>query len=310
MTFLPQQVILEVTSRCNLGCKGCAVHGPERYTTRSLGDMTEEIWKPAIDEIGSWKKKVNLTTHGGGEPLLHPNLDRILVHAKKYPDIEVGFLTNGMLLDQRWSEFIVERNLNWVAFSIDGVDPKTHRIVRKKSDLRQIEKNLLTLIGLKEKSGVDKPSIMLNMVAYDEVADQAEAFLNKWLDRVNGITVSHFRNPPESRRWPNTPENRQPCYLLWNQMVISWDGKMALCCEDFNADHILGNTGSKSLLEIWNGDGMDEIRKLHEKGDYHLHPLCVDCDTWADYMRSETIEESKGRKKAVRVSQTEYTKFP
>ncbi len=131
MIYLPSQVILEVTSACNLCCKGCAIHGPQHYVTRPMGTMEEKVWRTAIADIGSWGREVNLTTHGGGEPLLHPRLKEILTFAISFPRLEIGFLTNGMLLDQDWSEFLVSLGLDWISFSIDGVFPETHRIVRK-----------------------------------------------------------------------------------------------------------------------------------------------------------------------------------
>lgn len=307
MTYIPSQVILEVTSACNLRCKGCAIHGPQHYVTRPMGMMQEKVWRTAISDIGSWGRKVNIATHGGGEPLLHPRLKEILTFARSFPELEIGFLSNGMLLDQDWSEFLVSLGLDWVSFSIDGVCPETHRIVRKKSDLNVIENNLCTLLEIKQNAGAQKPRVMLNMVAYDEVLDQRELFVERWINKVDSVMISHYRNPPDSKHWPVTPADREPCFLLWCQMVIAWDGRLGLCCEDFNIDFPLGRVTERPLLEIWNGQKISRVRNMHKRGEFDSHSMCRVCDTWADNIANESKDEARGYRIIQRASQTVYS---
>ncbi len=305
MFCFPSQVVLEVTNFCNLRCKGCAVNGPHAFVTRPRMMMEEGIWKSAIADMASWKKEINLTLHGGGEPLLHPQFREIITYAKSFPMLHAGFLTNGMLMDKDWSESVLSADLDWIAFSIDGVNPDTHKLVRKNSDLHRIENNLTTLLELRQMTGSRKPFVSLNMVMYEEVADQRDAFLARWIHQVDAITISHYRTPPSSRRWPNVPLKRTPCFLLWNQMIIASDGRLGLCCEDFNIDYCLGKVGEKPLAELWNGPEMTKMRRLQEQGEWDAHPMCRICDTWADDT-AQREDTSAGYRIIRRASQTEY----
>ena len=290
--IVPANVILETSALCNVSCLGCALHGPHRFVTRDFGHMPRSVWEPVVREIGSWNTKVSLATHGGGEPLLNPQLMEILKLANSFPNLETGFLTNGMLLDEAWADFLTDVELDWVAFSIDGVSPKTHDKVRRGSDLLRVEQNLMTLLRMKKDKGTDFPHVKLNMVAYDSIKDQRDAFVEKWVDRVEAVMISHYRNPPDSKRWPGVPEKRQMCNLLWSQVIIAWDGRIGLCCEDFNIDFSLGRIGDDgTLLELWNGAEISKVRKLHEQGQFDQHPMCRVCDTWAEgYVRKETVD--------------------
>ncbi|MBN2232446.1 MAG: radical SAM protein [Deltaproteobacteria bacterium] len=293
---LPASVILEVTARCNLACLGCALHGPQRCVDRPTGDMTREVWAPVIAELGAAGHPVALTTHGGGEPLLHPELRDILRHARSFANLEVGFLTNGMLLDASWSEFLVDLGLPWIAVSIDGVDPENHRRLRRGSDLVRIEDNLETLLEIRRRRGDGLPAVRLNMVAYDEIADQRDAYLARWLDRVDVVMVSHYRNPPTSKRWPGvTGHDRKPCGLPWWQAVVAWDGRLALCCEDFNVDHPVGTVGAggATLADCWNGPELTRVRALHRAGRWDEPPLCRECDTWAEEYLAVTADDAE-----------------
>ncbi len=294
--YIPSNIILEVSALCNVSCLGCALHGPRGFVTRPFGNMKKEIWEPVIREIGSWDQRVSLTTHGGGEPLMSPDLREILKFAKSFPNINVGFLTNGMLMDKSWAEFLIGIGLDWIAFSIDGVIPDTHDKIRKNSNLVQVEKNVETLLSLKNERNCPIPEVKLNMVAYDDIIDQKDAFIAKWIDRVNAVMVSCYRNPPESKRWPGVPKERKPCKLLWSQAVVAWDGRIGLCCEDFNIDHSPGSVGeNSSLLELWNGPEFTKIREFHTKGLFDAHPMCSQCDTWAEeYSREVFFDDEKG----------------
>jgi len=306
---IPSSIILEVSALCNVSCLGCALHGPDGFVVRPFGNMKRETWEPVIREIGSWDKKVCVSAHGGGEPLMNPDLRDILSLAKSFPNIEVGFLTNGMLMDESWAEFVISAGLDWIAFSIDGVTPETHDKIRWKSDLVKVEKNLETLLNLKKKKQSMVPKVKLNMVAYDAIMDQKDAFVEKWINKVDGVMVSHYRNPPESKRWPNIPVQRKPCRLLWSQAVVAWDGRLGLCCEDFNIDHSPGRVGKDAgLLELWNGPEMSTLRTLHKKGQYDKHPMCIKCDTWAEDYARETRKNKKGYTVTDSPSQTAYSK--
>lgn len=304
---LPSSVVLEVSALCNISCKGCALHGPQGFVTRPFGNMKKSVWAPVIKEMGSWHRKVAVVAHGGGEPLLNPEFKDLIGLAKTFPNLNIGFLTNGMRLDEAWVDFIMDVGLDWIAFSLDGVDPKTHDAIRKKSSLVKVEANLHRLLAARSKAGTELPKIKLNMVAYDEIKDQADDFVDKWVRKVDGVMVSHYRNPPQSKRWPNVPLERKPCKLLWNQAIVAWDGRLGLCCEDFNIDHSPGCIGNgTSLAEIWRGALFERVRALHRQSLYEDHPLCRDCDSWAEDYARKNQTHPKGYNMVVSPSQTEF----
>ncbi len=332
--IFPSSVIMEVSALCNVSCLGCAFHGPFSFVKRPLGNMKREIWESVIKEISSWNRDVSIILHGGGEPLLNPDLKEIVQTACSCSGIkEVGFLTNGMLLDESWSSFITDLKLDWVAFSIDGVSPETHDSIRKKSNLLKVESNLDILLEMKKKKNSLLPHVKLNMVTYDEIAGQKDAFIKKWIDKVDAVMISNYRNPPESKRWGGTPEKRKPCPLLWNQAVVAWDGRIGLCCEDFNIDYSPGvidyssgiidsspdfidysqsRTGEsmkgQTLLELWNNSAIEKVRALHTNGEYDLHLMCRSCDSWAEECSWESIECEKGYNAMKSISQTVYSR--
>ena len=78
-----------ITNKCQQRCAHCC-------NVKLLGNthMPEDIWKEAIKYSGHYGEMVAL---GGGEPLLHPDIERIVFHALGNKCIEsTWFATNGL----------------------------------------------------------------------------------------------------------------------------------------------------------------------------------------------------------------------
>ena len=280
--LLPKEIILEVTNVCNLRCRYCHFHGRGVKKRRSLGCMARETWERALDELQDWPQPVTLMTHGAGEPLLHPQLYDILKKAKGISGLQVGFMTNGMFLDNSWSERLLDIGLDWMAFSIDGVIPLTHDAFRVNADLTKIERYVDFLIEEKERRGCNFPILTFNMVGYPEILDQVNDYVRRWLPFAETVMVSLFRPIGSRRLWDgNSPFPFRPCPLLNHQMVISYDGQVGLCCEDIHLDVPIGRISFQTLEQVYNESPvLQEYRKRHQDGHIDRLTLCRDCQVW------------------------------
>jgi MoaA/NifB/PqqE/SkfB family radical SAM enzyme len=110
----PQQVFLELTSRCNLACLHCS-------TDYGLPGPRQKDLDPAIVErLMPWLERarfVNLNVVG--EPLLASSLDSVAGRLAG-AGVEVSFNTNGLLLSERRSEHLVRQGVHSISVSFDG----------------------------------------------------------------------------------------------------------------------------------------------------------------------------------------------
>jgi MoaA/NifB/PqqE/SkfB family radical SAM enzyme len=118
--------------QCNLACKYC-----NEYDKVSK-PVPLETMKRRIDHLA--KLGTNIVTISGGEPLLHPQLDEIIRHMRKYPII-AGMITNGYLLTADRIKRLNAAGLDHLQISIDNVNPDD---VSKKS-LKVLDKKLQLL---------------------------------------------------------------------------------------------------------------------------------------------------------------------
>ncbi len=107
--------------RCNLACTYC-----NEYDDFSPPVPIEEMER-RIDELGRLGTAV--ITISGGEPLLHPDIDRVIARIRKTGAI-AGMITNGYLLMPDRIERLNRAGLDHLQISIDNVMPDA---VSKKS---------------------------------------------------------------------------------------------------------------------------------------------------------------------------------
>lgn len=154
---LPLNLLVEVTSKCNLSCRMCNIH----YDSRSgitIGDAllerTFELARTAAD----------VNPFGLGEPLLHPDIVGI-VGRYKSAGASVGLTTNGMLLSGEISKGFITSGLDHLVVSIDAADPLLFSEIRRGADLQRICDNIRLLNRMKKSMSSGKPSLALNVVA-------------------------------------------------------------------------------------------------------------------------------------------------
>lgn len=103
-----------VTRRCNLACGYC-----NEYDDFSP-PVPFETLLARVDHLAGLKTAS--ITFTGGEPLLHPDLDRI-VRAARGHGMVVTMITNGFRLSRNWIERLNAADLQGMQISIDNLKP-------------------------------------------------------------------------------------------------------------------------------------------------------------------------------------------
>jgi radical SAM protein with 4Fe4S-binding SPASM domain len=164
---LPQELQIEVTGACNLRCRMCLVRYAPAVGKRE-GALSYEQYLELVDGLPRLRK---LTLQGLGEPLLSPHIFDMVEHATGR-GVEVGFNSNGTLLDRAKSARLVEVGLGWLHVSLDGATAATYEDVRHGTDFaphpgqfERVVRNLRTLVEVREHAEAGGPRIQLVFVA-------------------------------------------------------------------------------------------------------------------------------------------------
>lgn len=288
----PSSILIEILNVCNLNCRMCPQHSknPDVASPRKKGLMDFELYKKIIDDIP--QKNTFVSTIGAGEPLLHPKIAEMLKYAKKKGN-NLHIITNAELLVPEMSEKLLDAGLDVIGISIDGSTKSTHESIRVGSNFDRVVKNIEQFLKIKAQRNSRLPSVRIMMVELDENKDEVNEVIDRWLPLVDEVHISTYRvNSGRNFCSASGSVRRTACLRLWQTMVIGWDGRVGLCCDDWAGEVILGDVKTSGIKDIWFSKKFQEIRRYHLKGTYEKVPICLNCDSWMEGIPFVTTEEN------------------
>lgn len=114
---VPPFMIVSVTSRCNLNCKGCYSRAQHRSADE---EMSTELLRRVLTEAR--ELGVSIVLLAGGEPLVRQD---ILDVTGDFPDILFPMFTNGLLIDDQVSERLQRQKNVIPVISLEGYENQT-----------------------------------------------------------------------------------------------------------------------------------------------------------------------------------------
>ncbi len=187
-------VLLEVTRRCNLGCRFCFADG-------SMPEPSMEELKTAVDTI--LKRGEVLIQLSGGEPSLRDDLPELIRYIKSGGVRYVQLNSNGLRLaeDEEYVASLAEAGLSFVFLQFDGVTEDVYEALRGKP-LLETKRRAIENCG-KYGLGVTLVPTLVKGVNDGQVGDiiRFGAALSPTVRGVHFQPVSYFG------RYPGQPED-------------------------------------------------------------------------------------------------------
>jgi radical SAM protein with 4Fe4S-binding SPASM domain len=275
----PWGVDIGTTNLCNAECIMCP-----HSRLNKMGTMNMKLYKKIIDNCEKLKIKV-ITLSFFGEPFLDKEIIEKIKYAKE-KGMLVAFYSNASLLNEELAKKIVESGLDGITISFDGYSRETYEKIRKKLKFGIVKKNILNLIETRKKMKKNNPKINLVLVELEENKREIKQFYREWEKKVDSINIINMRNWANDIKKEGTKESfhfnkkmkRKPCALIWQKMIVDWNGDVVLCCDDWNHSTVLGNLKKQTIEEIWKGEKLKKIKEAHIKGEFWKVPLCSGCN--------------------------------
>lgn len=278
----PTHVDIEASNRCQLKCPMCA--------RRAMEDVKEglidfNLFKSLADQCAR-KNVYSIKLSWRGEPLLHPDIFKMVRYAKDKKIKDVAFLTNLERLNDNMAEEMVESGIDWISVSIDGMEENYNKI-RYPSKFADIVKKIKTINEIKNKLGKKKPMIRIQSI-WSAIGEDPFTYKGFWMPLVDKINF--IADQKRYEKVPDFPINCNfRCQSPWLRMFISCNGKVVNCAADYSEKNILGDATKESLEKIWQGPGYKALRVLHKTGAFVKFKPCITCDK-RGLMREETVK--------------------
>lgn len=276
---IPNEVIIELTTECNLDCSFCY---NKNFSPKNLG--REEV-KSILDNMHSWGVKAVRFT--GGEPLLRNDIEELLSYAKS-KGFYVILNTNGTLLNEK------TETMNFV----DLVLLSMH----SSEQLRKIE-NTIELLGEKEflLATLAIPDNIYNLECFYAFVDRIRKTHRNFSEWFLLRPISCNEKPALDISDLETLRNRLIEYNQSYSMDIKIANAIALCsvkclsdvCKggkfdlghtrlfvksdgtiysDYLMQKRLGHISNDGLKDIWNSKALRNIRNYSNLPGY-----CKEC---------------------------------
>ena len=176
--MLKKKVNLHITDKCNFTCAHC-------FGKFAPTDLRFEDWKKVIDNICKDSSVVAINI-AGGEPFLHPDLERIVNYIKDEKQKVISIVTNGFFLDTDKHASILCK-IDMLGVSIDSFDAPTNDLIGRHQGNKQLNLNNLKVIfqHLKDRTNCEiKINTVVNKLNYKEHivanAHPLVNFVDKW----------------------------------------------------------------------------------------------------------------------------------
>ena len=282
----PFSLVLEFTNLCNANCIFC----PYSQQTRPHEQMSEQIFKKAVqDYVALGGGSVELTPTVG-DPLIHPKFVEWVRYLRSIPEIDqIGVTTNGILLDRHGLQAILDAGLSRINISLAGFDEAMYRRVYRSNAYKKVRKNVEELLALNS-SRAEPIKILLHFrpdrPEEEVLADPDMQPLLRYRSsfrfiRVfsrSGGMISEVRPGMQLATIPAKAKSL-PCWKTYTVLVVQSNGDVQACgCESsINAPAlIVGNVERQSLQEIWSGTRLLTLRQSFIDGS--LNANCSSCD--------------------------------
>lgn len=286
----PFTVEIFPTNVCNFRCVYCAQSTrPARLAPEY---MSFAVFKAAMDSIRQFPRKIKLLLIAGlGEPLLHPDIAKMVAYAKKQEIAEtIRIITNASLLTEEMSKRLIAAGLDSLKISIQGLtDEKYEEMCGRKVKVQDILRNIDYFYRHKSHCSVN---IKIISNAFETASDE-QRFYEMFGNSCDIINIEHLAAYQEEvdyagigvktgvsqTRGSQEGHKNAICQFPFFFCSVYPDGTVIPCClltfSKFSK-FSLGNVTKDSLYTIWNTT-MDPLRLTLLSGKRHTLPVCADC---------------------------------
>jgi MoaA/NifB/PqqE/SkfB family radical SAM enzyme len=276
-SITPLCLDIETASICDLACPFCF----REYLATPDKIIDEKKCYDLIDqavELGIPSIKFNWR----GEPLLHPKLPDFINYAKKNGILETMINTNATNLNEKMANRLIDSGLDFLIYSFDGGTKETYEKMRPgrfgKNSFDKVYQNIINFSKIKASRGKKFPYTKIQMILTEDTHKEKDQFFDLFKNYVNDVSVSQYTErggkltdlDEESQSiyyhlllQHNLPKGtpymkdafgniklsggRKPCEQPFQRLLVTYEGRVAMCCYDWGASYPVGYTNAMAF---------------------------------------------------------------
>jgi MoaA/NifB/PqqE/SkfB family radical SAM enzyme len=289
----PESVKIELTALCNFSCRFCARSQHLRevgHIDRGFFDeILVDLLQSGVEELGLFYL---------GESFLVPWLPEAIRYAKDLGFPYVFLTTNGSVSTPDKVEACLDAGLDSLKFSFNYSGPDHFASItnRPASEYAEIVANLKNAWRVRENGGyccgLYASYIMFEGERQREQMERVIEEVEAYTDEVYALPLysqaAHITRD-NGTRWVLTGGNQGrydklrppiPCWALFTEGHVTWDGRLSACCFDHDNRFDMGNLKSTAFMDAWHSPKFRKLRAAHLRGKVAgtVCEHCVSCE--------------------------------
>jgi len=284
----PRSVKIELTGLCNFSCNYCA----RNMKLREMDDMDRTFYERVVKEMQELGVE-ELGLFYLGESFMVPWLPEAVQYAKDVGFPYVFLTTNGSLATEDKVRSCMKAGLDSIKWSYNYSDGNQLKEIAKvkTSYFDLIKKNVIDAHKVREE-GYDC-GLYASYIKYDgeqgKKMEQAIEEIRPYVDEVYCLPLYNqagfvterekalgMEPSPGNRGRLENPVSGIPCWALFTEGHISWDGKLVGCCFSHTPDFDFGDLNEQDFMTAWNSEKAQNLRKVHLTNEIKGSP-CEQC---------------------------------
>ena len=298
----PYLMLIEPTDKCNFRCKFCPTGDLKLMQAtegRNYGNMNFDLYKKVIDDTSEFKTNIKkLRLYNSGEPLLNPMFPNMVEYAKKSGKFDrIETISNGYLLNKELSLRIIESGLDGIFISIEGINAEQYyNIANVKIDFNKLVDNIEFFYKNKKQCEIYIKTVGNNLTGeeknkfYDIFQNICDSLFIEYAAPLwNNFDIKDVNINKMQDMFKKHMAIKKVCPLIFYTMAVNSNGTVSPCCSDWSRKVIIGNANHEKLKDIWNGEKLRNLQKLHLRGERDKHSFCQSCGP--EYAFNDNIDD-------------------
>lgn len=275
----PYAVQIELAEGCNLRCSFCGLSGirGKDNAYKFMDVATLDVLCQEMIRL-NWNPRIEFAMHG--EPSMHPDPAKMVgVVRAASPGWSIMMTSNGGGLLQRPGPAhrigaLFAAGLNVLALDdYDGANivSKIRKALRDEDDQG----------GAREFNVYEYPKQPSGNPHTRRHRDVHDLVYVQDISKAKTGTHSHLNNHAGSGAPPLEKFLAARCAKPFRELSVRYDGRVAVCCNDWRGEYYCGSVVDDGLEKVWNGSAMGAARQMLYHANRDFGP-CAGCDAKSD----------------------------
>ncbi len=251
---------VETTAHCNIRCTFC----PQADNPKPKATMAPQLFGVVLDRLAEYGVEV-VSCSNYSEPTNDPNLGR---YARMIAErgMRLAVYTNATLIDRVIDELdAIRGSLMPIVVNLPAFDRATYQRLTASPQYDRVIRNVRTLLERQF-----KVVFCYNNTDGGRPAEQVQQEVEAQLEALFGASLLAMSKPQSragalsGRAYVQAVQHRGRlggCLQLLQQVDVRVDGRVGLCCNDYDNKLMFESVADRPLAEILGGDAFERIRR-------------------------------------------------